>query len=163
MKGTRYGCPFSLERKENNGKSAFAGNILCGLPDNSCILSAGKSPDLNGQLHQQAWWTVTRNSQGQAKISVTTKNPYKEKHFGADDALRCFLFWALGSDKFPRGSVFPYRKAVKREDICQVLKASGAYLFWYGTAWRYGGEIPTRQSKIKKPLKAFRFPSPYGD
>ena len=40
---------------------------------------------------------------------------------------------ALGSDKFPRGSVFPYRKALEREDICQVLKASGAYLFIYGT------------------------------
>ena len=51
---------------------------------------------------------------------------------------------ALGSDKFPRGSVFPYRKALKREDICQVLKASGAYLFRYGTTLRGGGESPQR-------------------
>ena len=55
--------------------------------------------------------------------------------------------WALGSDKFPRGSVFPYRKALKREDICQVLKASGAYLFRYGTTLRGGGESP--QDRVK--------------
>lgn len=73
------------------------------------------------------------------------------------------FIWALGSDKFPRGSVFPYRKALKREDICQVLKASGHISFDMAPLEGVGVNPHKAKGKIKKPLKAFRFPSPYGD